>query len=217
MPAARSRAATIPLIAGRPVLDLINTISWRGAPARSEDHLQHAADCLTWAARAGVLTDAEAQELASRLDQHAGEARALTTGLRDLRTAVTETLAPPTTAPVERLEPLILETLAHSHLVPAGNNVADHDNYRWAVSSLDHQTPRRRLALDLLDLLNSPHGRVGICADNECQWVFLDVSRAQNRQWCSSTDCGNRHRVRRHQRRPTPDTSGGSGTDMRLG
>ncbi len=214
VPSTRSRAATIPLIAGRPVLDLVNTISWRGEPARSEDHLHDAADCLTWAARSGVLTDAEAQELAGRLEQHVGEARALTTGLRDLRTAVTEAMVPPTTAAVERVEPLILETLAHSHLVPDGSHVADHERYHWAVSSLDHHTPRRRLTLDLLDLLSSSHARVGICADNACQWVFLDASRAQNRQWCDSKDCGNRHRVRRHQQRQAPATSQ---ADMPLG
>lgn len=206
VPPTRSRAVTIPLIAGRPVLDLVNTISWRGEPARSEDHLQDPADCLTWAARVGVLTGAEADELAHRLEQHPREAHALTRGLGDLRTAVTQTIVPPRSASVERVEPLILETLTHSHLVPDSTNVADHEHYHWAVSRLDHDTPRRRLTLDLLDLLNSPHGRVGVCADNACQWVFLDASRAQNRQWCDSKDCGNRHRVRRHQQRRAPAT-----------
>jgi len=68
---------------------------------------------------------------------------------------------------VERLEPLVLETLAHSHLVPDRSNIADHDHYHWAVSGLDHDAPRRRLTLDLLDLLSSPHSRVGVCADNK--------------------------------------------------
>jgi predicted RNA-binding Zn ribbon-like protein len=197
----RSRAVTIPLIAGRPVLDLVNTVSWRGEPSRSEDHLQDASDCLTWSVRAGVLSDAEAGELARRLGRHSGQAEALTAGLHDLRTAVAATFASPTTASVEHLEPLILEALAHSHLVPGGHGGADRDRYDWAVRGLDLDTPRQRLTLDLLDLLNSPHGRIGVCADTACQWVFLDASRAQNRQWCSSKDCGNRHRVRRHQRR----------------
>lgn len=206
MTSTRSRAATIPLIGGRPVLDLVNTVSWRGEPSCTEDHLQEAADCLTWGTRAGVLTHAEAEELGHRLERHPAAARPLTTGLRDLRTAVTETLVTTTTttAPMQRVEPLILEALAHSHLARHG---ANGDHYQWAVSDLDQHTPRRRLTLDLLELLSSPHGRVGICADNECQWVFLDTSRAQNRQWCSSTDCGNRYRVRRHQERRTAAAS----------
>jgi predicted RNA-binding Zn ribbon-like protein len=193
---ARSRADTIPLIAGRPVLDLVNTISWRGEPARREDHLRGPADCLTWTRRAGVLSDDETDELRRRLDQDPRAGRILVAGLRLLRIAVAETIVPPVTAPPGRVEPLILDALSHSHLVAGA---APHDGYRWRVTDLDEHSPRRRLTLDLLDLLSSPRGRLGVCADSACRWAFLDTSRAQNRQWCSSRDCGNRHRVRRHQ------------------
>lgn len=205
----RSRAATVPLIAGRPVLELVNTVSWRGEPARSEDHLQDVSDCLTWATRVGVLTGGEAENLARGLKGHPAVAQALITGLRDLRTAVTETLVPPTTNP-ERVEPLIQEAVAHCHLIPGSTGTGSAD-YHWAVAELDEHTPRRRLALDLLELLTSPHRRIGVCADTRCQWAFLDTSHTQNRQWCSSEDCGNRHRVRRHQQRRTPSAGGGYG------
>jgi predicted RNA-binding Zn ribbon-like protein len=190
----------VPLIAGRAVLDLINTISWRGDPSRSEDHLQAATDCLTWATRAGVLSPPEAEQLARHLDRNRPAAPALIAELRDLRAAVTDALVPPTTAPVEQLEPLIRAALGHSHLVPDAD-AADRNRYHWQASDVDEHTPARRLTLDLLDLLTSRHGRLGVCADNQCQWVYLDTSHAQNRQWCSSTDCGNRHRVQRHQQR----------------
>lgn len=59
-----SRISTVHLIGGRPCLDLVNTVSWRGDDARREDHLTSSADCLVWCRRAGVVTDEEASELA---------------------------------------------------------------------------------------------------------------------------------------------------------
>ena len=75
------------------------------------------------------------------------------------------------------------------------------DPVRWAVVELDQHTPARRIALDLHDQLTRPRGRIGRCDDRDCGWVFVDTSRAGSRRWCSSDDCGNRHRVRRHQAR----------------
>ena len=69
------------------------------------------------------------------------------------------------------------------------------------TEDVDAETPRRRLALDLQDLLLAPPGRIGACADAECAWMFLDTSRSRNRLWCSSAACGNRYRVRQHQLR----------------
>lgn len=201
----RSRAATVPLIAGRPVLNLVNTISWRGDASRSEDHLRTATDCVTWASRVSVLSPLEADDLSKQIRSDRVAARALITELRSLRTAVADALVPPATAPVAQLEPLIRAVLAHSKLVPVANVASN--RFHWQTTELDAHTPARRLTLDLLDLLTASHGRIGVCADKDCQWVYLDTSHAQNRQWCSSRDCGNRHRVRRHQQRHLPRTA----------
>lgn len=202
-----SRVTTVPLIAGRPVLELVNTVSWRGEPARREDHLQDAADCLTWATRAGVLTGSETETIARRAKRHPAAAQTLLAGLRELRTIIAETLVPPTTCRLERAEALIQDALAHSHLTPDTSTGIGSTGWHWAVTDLDEHTPHRRLALDLHELLTAPHGRIGVCADTQCRWIFLDTSHAQNRQWCSSKDCGNRHRVRRHQQRQTRPTT----------
>ena len=91
------------------------------------------------------------------------------------------------------LPPVVDDALRHSHLVPSGDGSAG-----WAVRPADPLLPARRIALDPYDLLRHPPGRLGACADPECRWVFLDTSHRQDRRWCSSADCGNRHRVRRH-------------------
>ena len=199
----RSRIDTIPLIAGRPVLDLVNTISWRGAPDRSEDHLQRPADCLTWARRSGILSEAETTDLRRRLARRPDAEAALASGLRRLRDVATEAVLHPTTKALDAAKDVILDALQHSDLGPP--DVDDRADavlsLRWRVSGLDENTVARRLALDLDALLQSTVGRIGVCADAACQWVFIDTSRGQNRQWCSPTDCGNRHRVQRHHER----------------
>ncbi|MER8265415.1 CGNR zinc finger domain-containing protein [Streptomyces griseus] len=44
-------------------------------------------------------------------------------------------------------------------------------------------------------------GRIRRCAGPGCGWFFVDRSRSGSRRWCSSRDCGNRDRARRHYAR----------------
>jgi len=58
------------------------------------------------------------------------------------------------------------------------------------------------LAREAVDLLG-PDGRERIreCAADDCQIVFYDESRSNNRRWCSMQRCGNRAKVRAHRAR----------------
>lgn len=184
----RSRVDTIRLIGGRPCLNLLNTVSWRGGPGRHEDHLVDDSACLVWSRRAGVVDDQEAVQLADR------DVLRPLLALREALVAYLVRRDQPG-ADLEALQPHIHEVLRHSLLV------ADQGRTRWVVKDLDAHTPARRVALDLLDLLTHPPGPVGRCGDPECGWVFVDTSRGHRRTWCSSADCGNRARVRRHAAR----------------
>lgn len=44
-------------------------------------------------------------------------------------------------------------------------------------------------------------GRLKLCENDQCRWVFLDRSKNRSRQWCESATCGNRQRVRRFRDR----------------
>ena len=181
-----SRISTLHLVGGRPCLDLVNTVSWRGDESRREDHLNDSADCLLWCRRAGVVSDDEAKEL-SGLD--------VRSPLLALRSALTRHLADADQPDLERLRPYVDNALRHSDLVQRG------DRARWEVTALASATPAHRVALDLLDQLTNPRGPVGRCADPTCGWTYVDTSRGHRRRWCSSADCGNRERVRRHAAR----------------
>jgi predicted RNA-binding Zn ribbon-like protein len=186
MPVSSSRADTVRLIGGRPCLDLVNTVSWRGDPARLEEHLTDDADCLVWCRRAGVISSDEERSLAG-----AG----VRPSLLALRQSVTDHLPDVVRPDLASLQPFVDEALAHSSLVLTEGRAT------WQVTELDARTPTRRIALDLLDQLTDPPGPVGRCADPACGWVFVDTSRGHRRRWCSSADCGNRERVRRHAAR----------------
>ena len=43
--------------------------------------------------------------------------------------------------------------------------------------------------------------RIRQCAADDCELVFFDESRANNRRWCSMQRCGNRAKVRAHRQR----------------
>ena len=183
-----SRVATLRLVGGRPCLDLVNTVSWRGDVTRVEDHLTDGSDCLVWCQRAGVISEREAHDLEGP-DVH--------TPLLALRETLTTHFVDVDLPQLRPLQAAISDALQHSTLVPSDDRVA------WQVTALDGRTPARRIALDLLDQLTNPLGPVRLCGDPACGWAYVDTSRGHRRRWCSSEDCGNRDRVRRHAARAT--------------
>jgi predicted RNA-binding Zn ribbon-like protein len=46
-------------------------------------------------------------------------------------------------------------------------------------------------------LIAHEHSRLKICQNEECRWIFIDVTRGNVRRWCSNATCGNRARVRK--------------------
>jgi len=188
-----SRVGTVDLVGGRPCLDLVNTVSWRGDETRIEEHLTDRDDCLVWCQRVGVISAAEASRL---------EGLDVRTPLLALRATVTAHLADVEQPGLAALRPPIDDALAHSALV------AHDDRAVWQVKALNSRTPARRIALDLLDQLTDPAGPVRRCDDPQCGWAYVDTSRGHRRRWCVSADCGNRARVRRHAAREVRSPAG---------
>jgi predicted RNA-binding Zn ribbon-like protein len=46
-------------------------------------------------------------------------------------------------------------------------------------------------------LVQQPLGRLKICSNIDCRWVFVDRTKGNVRRWCNDKTCGNRDRVRR--------------------
>jgi predicted RNA-binding Zn ribbon-like protein len=50
-------------------------------------------------------------------------------------------------------------------------------------------------------LSNHQIGRLKICKNEKCGWVFFDVSKNRSRVWCYHSNCGNLMNVRKHRER----------------
>jgi predicted RNA-binding Zn ribbon-like protein len=83
-------------------------------------------------------------------------------------------------------------------LVPAPDGVSlDHrhqgDPVDGAIARLAEAVARELIQVDT--------GRLRVCENPQCRWVFKDTSRTGKRKWCSMRSCGNRAKVARHRAR----------------
>ena len=52
------------------------------------------------------------------------------------------------------------------------------------------------IARDAVHLFSHAEGRIRECGADNCQLIFYDESRTNNRRWCSMQRCGNRAKVK---------------------
>jgi predicted RNA-binding Zn ribbon-like protein len=178
------------LIGGHVALDLVNTVSWRLEPARTADRLPMPGFLPLWLARTGLTatdTFPAGPEVAGPLSR--------------LRETVYRLLVATDPQDVARFG----EWLAAARSVAVAEPSLP---LRWTVpiEQPDDIVPALTIAAD--DLLGSPDApAVRLCSGPGCGWLFIDRTRNHSRQWCSSQDCGNRERARRHYRRARDLTS----------
>ncbi|MEU5432622.1 CGNR zinc finger domain-containing protein [Streptomyces sp. NPDC020719] len=181
-------------VGGHPVLDFANTIAWRTDTTRRVDRVPGGAtDWRRWAVMAGLLDPAPDHALPSTERELAD--------LLDLRGALEAVLdafadgTPPPAPAWETLRRAILrarEAAALPRALPL----------RWEPGARGLTDLRHALALRAEELLGGDGlSRVRRCAGPGCGWFFLDRTRGGTRRWCSSGDCGNRDRARRHYAR----------------
>jgi len=86
---------------------------------------------------------------------------------------------------VRRFEPQA--TGGALHLVPVN---AD---WRWVMAEI---------VASFLQMVTEGHaGRVKICENPDCKWVYYDESKNRTRRWCSHDTCGTLMKVRRFRSR----------------
>jgi len=196
------RLAGLSLIGGRSSLDFVNTEG--GQRSTSPDRIQDYGDLARWGAYAAVIEEDEAERLLERAAARPDEARRVHARAIEFREALFRILdAVGRGEGTQEMDRVILnrevaEALAHQRLVP-------HDgHFDWEIAGDEGRMDRILwiLAADAADLLASDQlGRVKKCCGEHCQWVFVDESRNRSRRWCEMSDCGNRAKQRRYQRR----------------
>ena len=156
-------------------------------PGRTVDRLPDGAALARWAEFVGL-------EIRSHVtDETAAEVR----GLREHIYRVVHPLAvgaEPVAADVTRLHRQLLDGLGRAEvtsLMPL----------ELAAANLPDE-----LALAAWRLLEGEDARrLRQCRASDCGWLFLDRTKNRSRVWCSSADCGNRTRARRHYARRTTE------------
>jgi predicted RNA-binding Zn ribbon-like protein len=190
-----------PLVGGDVVLDLVNTVAWRLTLGRRIERIPTAEALLDWLARLRVVDGpvAEAMRTAASADPTA--AGTAVERVRRLRENVYRVLL----AVIDRRAPADADTHAlRAEMVDAlaGAELTSVVPLRWAVRPVGLSDLPAVLALEVWRFFQfTDLTRVRQCADQDCGWLFLDASRNASRRWCSSADCGNRARARRHYQR----------------
>ena len=120
---------------------------------------------------------------------------ALRSELRDLLTATREDAVA-----------LVNRMLAEEQAVP---RLVRHDEFDWHLHAVAQDAPwatriRVETAMSMVDVIRADElSRLGVCADDDCGAVVLDLSRNRSRRFCS-TACGNRNAVAAYRARRSP-------------
>lgn len=177
------------LIGGHLALDLVNTVTWRLDDRRRLDRLADPANLRLWLTATGL-------EPSDRVT--AGRsAMAMREGLVQCRETAYSVLHPlavgaePGAADLAVLRELFEDAVRTASLVSTRP-------LSWRAETV---VDRVRLAVWRL-FEDEDLNRLRQCDDDGgCGWLFLDRSKNGSRRWCSSADCGNRARARRHYQR----------------
>ncbi|HET7194378.1 MAG TPA: CGNR zinc finger domain-containing protein [Nocardioides sp.] len=117
--------------------------------------------------------------------------------------AIREPLRRLLTADRDAAVPLVNEILAEHRALP---QLVRHDHLDWHIHAADDSGPFAtrisvETALAMVDVIRSDEmSRLGICADDDCEGLVLDLSRNRSRRFCS-TACGNRAAVAAYRAR----------------
>jgi predicted RNA-binding Zn ribbon-like protein len=177
-------------------LDFANTRYWRGR-AVPTDELNDFDDLLGWCAAKEALPEILQQPTRQQMGAAFAEAIALREAIYRLFHAIAAK-AQPQNADLRRLNDAIAAAPPRRAVETIGSG---YGSYGWRIGGVEASavallTPVLWSTGDLL--VSTRLGQVRHCANEQCQFLFLDDSKSANRRWCSMQSCGNRAKAHRH-------------------
>ena len=103
----------------------------------------------------------------------------------------------------DRAAELVNEMLFQAKALP---QLERHDGYDWHLHAVAPDRPLAdriivETAMAMIDVIRADElSRLGVCADDDCEGLVLDLSRNRSRRFCS-TACGNRNAVAAYRAR----------------
>jgi predicted RNA-binding Zn ribbon-like protein len=98
---------------------------------------------------------------------------------------------------------IVNDILGAAKVVP---QLVRHENWDWHLHAVAPDAPLAtqigvETAMAMIDVIRADEmSRLGVCADETCEGVVLDLSRNRSRRFCSTT-CGNRNAVAAYRAR----------------
>jgi len=195
----------IELIGGHPALDFVNSVEGRG----SDTALNYLPDFETlarWFELAGLITPQRREALfrRARSDPQGAtrvwrDAMKLRESLDRIFRALANRERPPVHALAAFNEALQL-SLANRQVVPDDSGTL---RWTWRAGLDPLDSLLNEIALAAVDLMTDEKakGRIKVCANGPCDWMFLDTSKNGQRKWCRMAVCGNVTKVRKFRAR----------------
>jgi len=187
------------LSGGALCLDFANT--WGNQLDPGSDRLRDYEYLLAFGRQSGYLTEDPAAALSRAADGNsaiAAETFSLCLDLRRVIYRIFSSRAKGLAIPPEdigRINAMLGEALSHRRLAP------NEGGFVWSWSEIDAndlRAPIWPVIESAAALLTSTDlKRIRECDAGDCNWLFLDRSRAGTRRWCSMSSCGNRAKARR--------------------
>ena len=168
----------------------------------SEMALQSAVELVNTASQPDTLTTVAALDEYFTRWRYTGRherTRAELDAVRALRPRLRELLLAERDHAVELVNAMLAEVTLRPRLVR-------HEEYDWHLHAVAQDDPlvdriTIETAMAMIDVIRSDeHSRLGVCADDGCDGVVLDLSRNRSRRYCS-TACANRNAVAAYRAR----------------
>jgi predicted RNA-binding Zn ribbon-like protein len=184
-------------------LDFANTVSWRGSD-HPEDSLSNFSDLVKWSREKGVISDNRVKRLFELTKEKPQESQSVFLRAIAVREAIYRIYLaaskgnPPDNDDIKTFNIEISRALSRSQIIPMSGT------FTWDLIGEEEELDSMLWPVvhDAANLLTSDLlARVGACADEDCEWLFIDTSRNRSRRWCAMGDCGNRAKARRFYER----------------
>jgi predicted RNA-binding Zn ribbon-like protein len=199
--------ASLNLIGGRLSLEFVNTVDTHDTCI--DEKLNAYADLVWWALHVGMLGEAAAAPLFARAKADPAAAADVLARALELREAIYRVfVAAQSGGAADDADVAVLNRELSRALVWLRVRAGD-GAFTWGwEESADLDRVLWPVVRDAAELLVSGEmRRVGKCCGDDCDWLYLDISRNRSRRWCDMQSCGNRAKARRHYHR----AKGGAG------